>query len=156
MEMRFGPHSIAFPTTLGLALAITLTGFGTCERGKTVPASRMAAEHRNATLYYAPGETDPAPHMLDELDHLVARVWSDLSLRLLVLASANEESDFDQNLTLAEARARNVRRELIARGVPERQIVVAAHEAPADDQKGARCEVEALSAARAASPTFIE
>jgi hypothetical protein len=144
------------PITMSLALAITLTGFGACGREKALQPSRIAPEYRSATLYYAPGETDTAPDMLEELDRIAAHERSDPSLRVLVLASANERRDIDQNLTLAEARARNVRRELIARGVPERQIVVAAREALADDPKGARCEVEPIGVARGVSPTISD
>lgn len=142
--------------TMSLALTVTLTGFGTCEREKALHPSRTASEYRSATLYYDHGETDPAPHMLEELDRIAAHERSDPSLRVLVMASANERRDIDQNLTLADARARHVRRELIARGVPERQIVVAAREAPADDPKGARCEVEPIGVARGVSPPIIE
>lgn len=138
-----------------VTIAVAFAGFGTCERENAV-SSPTVTHPRTATLYYAPGETDPPQDMLDELDQVAARVWSDLSVRILVLASANEGRDFDENLTLAEARARTVWRQLIAHGVPERQIIVAAREAPLDDPMGARCEVEPLSAAQGPSPVAIE
>jgi hypothetical protein len=147
---------VSLPITMSLALAITLTGFSTCERKEALQPSRMAPEHRSATLYYAPGEIDATPDMLAGLDRIAAHERSDPSLRVLVLASANERRDIEQNLTLAEARARKVRRELIARGVPERQIVVAAREALADDPKGARCDVEPIGVARGVSPTISD
>lgn len=152
----FAQQPSPLPIKMSLAVAITLTSFGTCEKERTPLPAPMVAAHRNATIYYTPGDTDPVPDMLDELDQIAGRLWSDLSLRVLVLASANEGRDIDHNLTLAAARARNVRRELIARGVSERQIIVAAREAPADDPKGARCDIEPLHVARTASPAVIE
>jgi hypothetical protein len=55
---------------------------------------------------------------------------------------ANDGADFDDNLSLASARAELICRQRLARAVPPSQIILAAREAAADDRHGARCEVD--------------
>jgi len=107
-----------------------------------VPA-RIAPETSSSSSAIVHFErNDVATDALEPLDAIVDRAWSDEAARVLIVGYANERSSLLENLELADRRARFVADHLLSRGVPRRQMVVAAIEARPQDRAGARCDIE--------------
>ncbi len=96
----------------------------------------------SAVVTFERGDVSLEPHGSDALDALAERAMTNLSLRILIVGFANERGALQENLDLAERRARTVSTYLASRSVADYQIVVAAVEAAPSDAIGARCEVE--------------
>ncbi len=142
--------------TLVPALALTaLAGMtARCERDRPapVPASH-ARRSTSAVIYFEADAFSPDAATLAALRPIARAARSNPTARIVVQGFANERQDLQGNLDLAERRARGIARQLLAWSVMDSQITLAAAEADATDEKGARCEVELVEDAVAASNT---
>jgi hypothetical protein len=134
-------HRRTFLTTVACGTLWLASGMG-CEV-RTVESRAPTVEQADlpwVVLRFAPGEADLADGLPLEIDRLLGRPGGPLP-SLLVMGFANESSDFDANLRIAESRAHHVADALRFRGISRDRILIAWSEAAMDDEVGGRVEV---------------
>jgi hypothetical protein len=132
-----------------LAAALAVGGAPACARDPARPFTSKGAPP-SVVIHFERDDTSPNPHARAALQPIATHLTWNPRTRIVVVGFANERRDLQQNLDLAERRAKTVARQIMAWAVTERQIIVAAAEAAADDEAGARCEVDVIDAAHAA------
>jgi outer membrane protein OmpA-like peptidoglycan-associated protein len=95
---------------------------------------------------FSTGSSEPSPSSLQELAALVPAVRKGSSL--VVIGHAGERADLNDNLDLAERRARRVASYLVSLGIMSERIVVAGAESTAELKHPSRCEVRLVVRAR--------
>jgi hypothetical protein len=138
---------IACRLLLQVPLAVGLAAVGTraCDRPGGVSPTQARAYPAGVSIPFEGDDSLADVDVLSVLEPIVSRAWSDLATRVLVVGVANERSSLLDNLELANRRARVVSEHLLARGVADSQLAVAAREAAPDDRRASRCEVEIVA-----------
>jgi hypothetical protein len=129
-----------------LALAVVALADSACDRGDRRPPLVSDSRPTSATITFERDDVSLETDATTALGMLAARAMTSPTARILVVGFANERDALQENLDLAERRARAVARFLASRAVRDHRMVIAAVEAAADDPSGARCEVDVVDA----------
>ena len=114
---------------------------------ETGPQDPLAAELKLLPIYFNSSSTYLKPSEWEKVDQAVEIILANPERKLLVGGYADLRGDPQTNKSLALKRAREVRKRLIKKGVPSKQLVVdhfGADESitnPADHWKGRRVEI---------------
>ncbi len=135
-------------TKAAIALAVVVLVDRACDDGDRRPSLVSDTRPTSATVTFDRGDVSLEADATTALDVLAARAMTSRTARILVVGFANERDTLQDNLDLAERRARAVARYLASRAVSDHKIVIAGVEAAADDPSGARCEVDVDRCAR--------
>ena len=135
-----------FIAKVGVALVVVVLAARACDGGAPGPSLVSDTRPTSATVTFDRGDASLEMDATTALNTLASRAMTSRTARILVVGFANERDVIQDNLDLAERRARAVARYLASRAVSDHKIVVAAVEAAADDANGARCDVDVVDA----------
>jgi hypothetical protein len=136
--------SLISPSIAVGVLAVAFAGGPPGCARKSVPRTTTTPVPSSVVVHFEHGDASPTTDVRLALLPIATHLASNPRTRIVVVGFANDRRDLEENLALAERRARTVARQLMAWTVTERQITVAAVEAPPGDEDGTRCEVDVI------------